>query len=63
MSVSEKLALKVREAVEVSGIGQSTLYEMMASGDLPFVKIGASRRIMTEDLQALLQRHRVTEAA
>jgi excisionase family DNA binding protein len=62
MDIRERLALRIPDAVNVSGLGQTTLYEAMQDGELPFVKVGARRLIMTSDLQAFLERHRVAEA-
>ena len=50
----DKLRLTPVEAAAVLGIGRSKLYELMRSGDLPSVRIGASRRIPTEGLSAFL---------
>ena len=52
----DKLLLTPVEAAAVLGIGigRSKLYELMRSGDLPSVRIGASRRIPTEGLSAFL---------
>jgi excisionase family DNA binding protein len=35
----------VDEAAHLLGLGRTSIYELMASGDLPFVKIGRARRI------------------
>lgn len=45
-----KLLLRIPECVELTGIGRSTLYVLMASGELPSVKIGRSRRVRVQDL-------------
>ena len=37
--------LTVREAAEFLSISRSKLYEMMDNGELPFVKLGRSRRV------------------
>ena len=44
--------LNIRQAEEISGFKKSFLYNRMASGDLPYVKIGGGRRIPK---QALLE--------
>lgn len=61
MEISDRLALRIPDAVKASGIGQTTLYEAMQRGQLAFVKVGARRLVMREDLLAFLNRHRVTE--
>ena len=53
-----KLAVSIEEAAEISSIGRSTLYELMAAGRLAFVKLGSRRLILVADLQALLAAHR-----
>jgi excisionase family DNA binding protein len=51
----EKLAFRVNEAVAVSGLSRSTLYELLKDGKLRAVKIGGRRLILRESLQALLE--------
>lgn len=63
MDIKDRLALKIRDAVAASGLGQTTLYEAMQRGELAFVKVGASRLIMRVDLERFLEAHRVAEAA
>lgn len=47
-----KIALRIPEAVAVSGLSRTTLYGLIASGDLPAIKVGGRRLILTADLQA-----------
>jgi excisionase family DNA binding protein len=53
-----KLAVGVAAATGLTGLGRSFLYELMAQGELPFVRIGARRLLLVSDLAALLQRFR-----
>ena len=53
-----KLAVSVADAAQLTGLGRSTLYELMAAGTLPFVKLGNRRLLMVRDLEALLAAHR-----
>lgn len=47
----EKLLLKPMEAAEALGIGRSHMYEMLASGELPSIRLGPrSIRIPTHAL-------------
>ena len=39
----EKLAFRVNEAVAVSGLSRSTIYELLKAGKLRAVKIGGRR--------------------
>ncbi|GHE65906.1 helix-turn-helix domain-containing protein [Streptomyces vinaceus] len=42
----------VELAAELLSLGRSTIYELMASGELPFVKVGRARRIRRTDIDA-----------
>ncbi len=44
----------VKAAAEYLSFGRSTVYELMASGDLPYVKVGRSRRIRLVELDAFV---------
>ncbi len=46
----DKLLLKVSEAGEMLGVGRSRMYEMLATKELPSVKIGKSIRIPVKAL-------------
>jgi excisionase family DNA binding protein len=47
----EKILLRPVEAAEAIGIGRSKVYELLASGQLPSVRIGSSVRIPVEGLR------------
>lgn len=48
--------LTIAEAAEQLAIGRTTLYALMASGEIASVKIGRSRRIRPEALDAFIER-------
>lgn len=48
--------LDVRQAEDFSGLKKSKLYQLMASGELAYCKIGAARRIPKSALVELLAR-------
>ncbi|MGH8926385.1 MAG: helix-turn-helix domain-containing protein [Acidimicrobiia bacterium] len=52
----EKLLLKPEEAAEVLSIGRSKVYELIGTGELPSVRIGASRRIPAEAIVEFVNR-------
>ena len=52
-------AMTIEEAMGFSGLGRSFLYEQMKAGRLPFVKVGAARRIPRRALQQFLAEHLV----
>jgi excisionase family DNA binding protein len=48
-----RIAYSVHDAAIVSGLSRSKLYELMKSGALPSVKLGARRLIRHADLAAV----------
>lgn len=56
---TQKLAYRIDEAVKASGLGRSFLYERMASGELPSVKVGGRRLILHQELVTFLSRNGV----
>lgn len=57
MSV-DKLLLKPEEAADVLSIGRSKVYELIGTGELASVRIGACRRVPTEALVEFVTRLR-----
>lgn len=51
----DKLLLTPVEAAKALGIGRSKLYELLQTGQLNSVRIGACRRVPAEALTAFLQ--------
>lgn len=51
------LAVSPNEAARLCGIGRTTLYAALSSGDLKSVKIGTRRLIMIEALRDWLKRN------
>jgi excisionase family DNA binding protein len=52
----EKLLLKPEEAAEALSIGRSKIYELIGTGELASVRIGASRRIPADALVEFVRR-------
>ncbi|MET9434086.1 helix-turn-helix domain-containing protein [Streptomyces sp. NPDC006551] len=52
MPVADRILLTVDAAAQALSFGRSTVYELMAAGVLPYVKVGRSRRIRRTDLEA-----------
>lgn len=50
------VGLTVAEAARRMGIGRTTLYKYVASGEIPSVKVGRLRRVPVEAVNAFLQR-------
>ena len=60
--MTDQLLLTPVEAARTLGIGRSKLYELLQTGVLESVHIGACRRIPTEAVAALVHRLRQAEA-
>jgi hypothetical protein len=52
---SGPLAYRINDAVTASGLCRSQLYNLMRSGQLPFVEVGKVRMIRAGDLRKLLK--------
>ena len=50
---------KIPEAMAFLGVSRATIYDLCESGDLPWVKLGRSRRIPRRALEQLAQRNLV----
>lgn len=53
-----KLLLTPTEAAELLGVGRTTIYELMNSGDIESVRIGRARRIPSAALLDFVARLR-----
>lgn len=54
--MTEQLLLTFPEAAARTGLGRSTLYEIVGRGEIPVVKIGRSARIPVSELEAWVQK-------
>lgn len=61
MSVTETRLITIVQAAEIIGLSRSKLYELLASRELPSVRIGRARRIDLADLDRFIARHRVPQ--
>ena len=50
----DAMLLKVPDVVACLGVSRATVYELMASGALRSVRVGGSRRIRADDLEAFV---------
>ena len=51
----EKWLLKPAEAAEVLGIGRSLIYELIARGEIPSIRLGRCLRVPAESLKQWLR--------
>ncbi|MBU6206390.1 MAG: helix-turn-helix domain-containing protein [Alphaproteobacteria bacterium] len=51
----EPMTVRIPTAIQLTGIGRSKLYQLIASGEIETVKIGASTLITVASLRRLTQ--------
>lgn len=54
----EPLTVTVADALRITGIGRTKLYELIGTGDLATAKIGRRTLVMVDSLRALIDRGR-----
>lgn len=54
----DPISVRIPEAVRLTGLSRSRLYELMKSGEVEFVKVGSSTFILVESLRAFIQSRR-----
>lgn len=54
----EPIAMRVPDACRYIGISRSSLYILIAKGELEVVKLGASTLVLTESLKSLIEARR-----
>ncbi|WBO24580.1 helix-turn-helix domain-containing protein [Sphingomonas abietis] len=52
--------MRIPQAAQLIGVGRTTLYELIACGDLETIRIGRSRLIPMVALRALIERRRAS---
>lgn len=50
----EPISVRIPEAVRLTGLSRSRIYELMRSGDIEFAKVGSSTLIFVESLRILI---------
>lgn len=58
----EPLAFRPETAAETIGVGRTTMYELLRTGEIESIKIGRSRVIPADALRDYLTRKRETTA-
>jgi excisionase family DNA binding protein len=53
--MEQKLLVRPSEAAELLGIGRSKVYQLLADGTLPSVRIGKSVRVPVEKLRGWVE--------
>ena len=53
----DRLLVRPSEAAELLGLGRSKIYELLASGEIPVVRIGKSVRVPMDALREWITAH------
>lgn len=59
----EPISMRVPDACRFTGISRSTLYLLIARGEVEIVKMGAATLVLTDSLRELIQRQRETSTS
>lgn len=62
MSSTSALAYSIPDAAARIGISRSSLYVLIARGEIPVAKIGNRTLVLDDDLRSYLGRHRIVAA-
>lgn len=54
----EPISMRIPDACRFTGISRSTLYLLIARGEVEVVKLGAATLVLTESLRELIERQR-----
>ncbi len=54
---ADPICVRIATAVKLTGIGRSTLYELIGAGELETVKVGRSTFILYRSLRRLFEKH------
>ncbi len=55
---SEPISVRLPEAVRLTGLSRSRLYELIGAGEIEVAKVGASTLVLVASLRAYIERHR-----
>ena len=59
--VAQPISVRIREAVAMTGMSRSRLYELIKSGEIQIAKDGSSTLILVESLRAAIARRAETQ--
>jgi excisionase family DNA binding protein len=54
----EPISMRVPDACRYIGVSRSTLYVLIAEGEIEIVKLGCSTLVLTESLKAIIAKRR-----
>ncbi len=57
-NLPQPISMRVDDACRFTGISRSTLYLLIASGEIEIIKLGASTLVLTESLRRFINKKR-----
>jgi len=54
----DPISVKIPEAIRLTGLSRSRIYELMRSGDIQFAKVGSSTLVLVESLRTFIEKRR-----
>lgn len=57
-SLAEPISVRVPEAVRMTGLSRSRLYELMKAGDIRYSKVGRSTLVLVDSLRSFVEERR-----
>jgi excisionase family DNA binding protein len=54
----EPISIRISEAVRVTGLSKSKIYQLIASGDIEAAKVGRATVVLVESLKSFLRSQR-----
>jgi len=57
-SLAQLISVKIPEAVRLTGLSRSRIYELMRTGDIEYAKVGSSTLILVDSLRSFVNRAR-----
>jgi len=63
VGTSDPISVRIPEAIRLTGISRSRLYELMKSGDVEYAKVGASTLILLDSLRRFVENQRAASGS
>ena len=60
-ALAEPISVRIPEAVRLTGLSRSRIYELMRSGDIEFAKVGSSTLVLVDSLRRFVCSRRSSE--
>jgi len=57
-SLAQLISVKIPEAVRLTGLSRSRIYELMRTWDIEYAKVGSSTLILVDSLRSFVNRAR-----